>query len=490
MSKSSDIDLDSDSDDENFFGPRAFPKPKISNSLANIIAAKETIERIASGKPITPSIKNEQTKKVRRRRPQKKKSTNQVEKTNDIVADKYSDPVWIEKQARITVEEELKLDVTDKITNLQEIGWVKTTKKSKWSKEGFHPAILSKHQSAARILLKKNKRKRSSIPPLTVQYIGASWKMAMNYDQIPVSRWIPFTNGTDSDNEKKLQDHIKYNISKLKDFKDDLVAVKTEEYAIRKLWEKVRTQQETAEHQRQEEEKETAAAAAAASPVMVSQEDPADLSSSSDTCHDSKEVTRPPPTAAKKTQDSDSDSDDDDNGPELPSPGRRRTTKRSALRLNDEIEFYHILATTGDPTQLQRATIVGIRPENTTYPLLLSNTTMPLPSSHLVRRLPDGCWEPIKEFLLFTEGIQNIAEAGLKDNIQRFKKVRGEINQASKDFWKNQGEEEETTTTTSNDNDKINGEKKIDRDNDTDNDNANCPRKSRRSLRLRSQKVH
>jgi hypothetical protein len=344
MSKSSDLDLDldSDSDDENFFGPRAFPKPKISNSSANIIAAKETIERIASGKPITPSI-TEQTKKVRRRRQQKrKKSTNQEGKTKDI-ADKYSDPVWIDKQARITVEEELKLDVTDKITDLQEIGWVKTTKKSKWSKEGFHPAILSKHQSAARILL-KNKRKRSSIPPLTVQYIGASWKMAMNYDQIPVSRWIPLTNGTDSENEKKLQDHIKYNISKLKDFKNDLLAVKTEVYAIKKIWEKVRTQQE-AKHQRQEEEKERATAAA--SPVMVSQEDPADLSSSSDTCHHNKDVTRS--TAAAETQDSDNDSDDnncstisDDND----------TRKQSALRLNDEIEFYHVLATTGDPTQL------------------------------------------------------------------------------------------------------------------------------------------
>ena len=117
---------------------------------------------------------------------------------------------------------------------------------------------------------------------------------------------------------------------------------------------------------------------------------------------------------------------------------------------------------------------------------------MPLPSSHLVRRLPNGCWEQIKEFLLFTEGIQNIAEAGLKDNIQRFQKVRGEINQASKDFWKNQGEEKETTTTTSKDNDKTNGEKNIDKDNANDkaNDNANRPRNSRRSLRLRSQKVH
>jgi hypothetical protein len=468
MSKSLDIDSDSDSDsdDDNLFGPRAFPKPRISNSSVNIIAAKETIERIASGKPITPSI-NEQTKKVRRRRQQiKKKSTNQEGKTNDI-ADKYNDPVWIDKQARITVEEELKLDVTDKITDLQEIGWVKTTKKSKWSKEGFHPAILSKHQSAARILL-KNKRKRSSIPPLTVQYIGASWKMAMNYDQIPVSRWVPLTNGTDSENEKKLQDHIKYNISKLKDFKDDLVAVKTEEYAIKKLWEKVRIQQE-AEHQRQEEEKETAATA---SPVMVSQEDPADLSSSSDTCHDNKDVARS--TTATETQDSDSD---DDNSPDIPSPGRR-TTKRSALRLNDEIEFYHVLATNGDPTQLLRAAIVGIRPENTTYPLLLSSKTMPLPSSHLVRRLPDGCWEQIKEFSLLTEGIQNIAEAGLKDNIQRFKKVRGKINQASKDFWKNQSEEEETITTS---NDTHNGDK----NNDKNNDNKSAiPRRSRRSLRL------
>jgi hypothetical protein len=104
---------------------------------------------------------------------------------------------------------------------------------------------------------------------------------------------------------------------------------------------------------------------------------------------------------------------------------------------------------------------------------------MPLPLSHLIRRLPDGCWEQIKKNLLSTEGIQNIAEAGLKDNIQRFKKVCGEINQASKNFWKDQREEEETATS-SNSNDRINGNK------DNNNDSANRPRRSRRSLRLRA----
>ena len=59
------------------------------------------------------------------------------------------------------------------------------------------------------------------------------------------------------------------------------------------------------------------------------------------------------------------------------------------LRLNDENKFYGPIAINGDPSQLRRATVVGVLPYDLEYPLLLSNKTIPLPAIHRVRRLPD-----------------------------------------------------------------------------------------------------
>jgi len=458
------LDNDSDSDDDNFFAPRAFPKSK-NNSISTVdtINVKEIIERIAAGQPITPI--NKKPKKGRKRQQQKKstvvsKKSKQRWETNDTakINDRHNDPQWIENQAHRTVEEELILDVADKISDLQDIGWIRDTK----NKKLFYPAILPQNHTVAKILLKDRKKfgRRSTIKPLDVQYIGATWKDALKYTQIPCSRWISFADGTNCENEKRLESFVKY-ISKLSLFKDNLLAVKTEEYAVRKImWEKVQTQQEE-KRRRQEEEKETVGVSATASPVMVSQED-LDHSSSFDSFHDNKDVTE----AATEMQDSESDDAD------LPSPGRRK--KRKALLLDDEIEFHHVLATHGDPSQLQRAHVIGIRPDNPSYPLLLSNAIIPLPSSHLVRCLPDGNWRPIKDFLLRKAGIQNIAKAGMNTVVAKFKKVGEEIAQAEDDFWKDQSEESSS-----------------DKNNEDNDNNVShvLPHKSRRSLRLRKKPI-
>jgi len=455
------LDKDSDSDDDNFFAPRAFPKSKKDSISTDTIATKEIFERIAAGQPITPI--NKKTKIGGKRKQQKKstvvsKKSKQRRKTNDAakIDDRHNDPQWIENQARRTVEEELKLDVADKITDLQDIGWIRDKK----NKKLFRPAILSQHHTVAKILLQDRKKpgRRSVIKPLDVQYIGATWNDALKYTQVPYSRWVSFADGSNCENEKRLESFVKY-ISKLSPFKDNLLAVKIEEYAVKKImWEKVQTQQDEKRRREEEEKETTVKESATASPVMVSQED-LDHSSSFDSFHDNKDVTE----ATAEIQDSDSESDN----AELSSPGRRK--KRKALLVDDEIEFHHVLATHGDPSQLQRAHVVGIRPDNPSYPLLLSNTIMPLPSSHLVRCLPDGNWRPIKDFLLRKAGIQNIAKAGMNDVVEKFKKVGDEIAQVADDFWKDQSEE------TSSD--------KTNEDNDINVSHV-LPHKSRRSLRL------
>ena len=156
------------------------------------------------------------------------------------------------------------------------------------------------------------------------------------------------------------------------------------------------------------------------------------------------------------TQDSDSnckyavdtDDDDSDYDENLASPGRKRI-KRTALHLNDEIEYFEPIAIFGDNRFLRRATVVGIRPEDSSFPLILSNTTMPLPGSHRVRQLPDGFWQPICDFILQKEGIQSLADAssGFSEAANRMKSAQAEISKAADDFWKNQGGSSETVDT-------------------------------------------
>ena len=81
----------------------------------------------------------------------------------------------------------------------------------------------------------------------------------------------------------------------------------------------------------------------------------------------------------------------------LLSPGKN--PEPTSLRLNDEIGFYGPIAIHGDPYELRSATVVGVRTYDLEYPLLLSNTTIPLPATHRVRRLPDGYWQPINNYL-------------------------------------------------------------------------------------------
>jgi len=368
-------------------------------------------------------------------------NANSNEKKNTPRAQRQIDPEWIETEARKTVEEELRLDVVNKIADWNDIGWYcKAPKKGKAVL--FYPAILSKkNNSQARILL-KGKGKRSKTKTIKIQYIGATYRHALSHDEIAFSKWISLSNSTDSENEQRLQNFIK-NISKTPQFKNNLLDLTIEKFAVRKMWQKVRNNVE--ERQREEEEEErtskrttvslatgTATATATALPSVPVTQDSDSNSHNSGTG-------------------SNSDPDDDEGYDDgvLYSPGRKQKTQKISLRVGDEIEFYELMGTYGNPLSLRKEAVVGVQPRDKKHPVILSNTLVPLPANHQVRRLPDGCWQPIHDFSLRRAGIQSLAErgSGLHKVTNKLRTINSQVKKAAKDFWKGSGKDNDEAET-------------------------------------------
>jgi len=433
MSTLSDSD---DSDDDFLLQQRIFAKPK-SKKKKHKLTPIETLKRIVSGKPKTTCNdgmeKSAGQKRMlgRQKHPSNKKQAKSKKAKPDdnrkhekSKARRQDDPMWIETQARKTVEEELSLDVVSEVTNLNDIGWyAEAAKQGKRTK--YYPVIFSQNKAEARLLL-KNKTNRS-YETKKIQYLGVGWRYALAHGEIALSKWIPYSKSSDSENEERLQNFVKH-ISKTSLLKNDPVGLKIEELAVRKMWEKVRTQQE---HRQLEEEKEDAEALGSASNIDPSSAAVPLVSVTQDSDSNSQN------SKAEEVVDTDSDNDDGYDDASVLSPGRNRT-KRIPLQLKDEIEFYESIGTFGNPSSLRRATIVGVRPNNP-FPLLLSNTIL-IPVTHRVRRSHDGFWQPISDFVLVQEGIQSLADKGsaLDEATKRMREINAEIAQAKDDFWKNE----------------------------------------------------
>mmetsp|Transcript_17185 Transcript_17185/g.39701 ORF Transcript_17185/g.39701 Transcript_17185/m.39701 type:complete len:461 (-) Transcript_17185:98-1480(-) len=430
---SSLIDSD-DSDDDFLLQERAFAKPKPTEKLE--LTPIKTLQQIVSGKSASPAEDDKKEsvgqKRPRRHPPNKnlaklKKSKLEIESdANEKVRnDRQNDPEWIETQARKTVDEVLMLDVVENINNLDDIGWYRSAKKS-GKNVIYYPAISSQNKTEARTLLKE--RKNKNFKTKKIQYLGVSWRYALAHEEIALSNWIPISECSELDNEKRLKNFIQA-IAKTSLLKKDPMGLKIEELALRKMWERVKTQKEQREHDEEQERAELMESlntikdlAAVAPSITVTQE-------SDSNTYDDKQ---------KDYTDSDSDDADDDNDANSLSPGRN-PKRQTPLHVDDQIEFYHSMAVFGNASALEKATIVGIRPDNKKHPLLLSNSIIPLPSYHRVRRLPGGKWQPISEFVLLKEGKQSLADSGtgLNKAIQGMRRIRDEVSKAKDDYWKN-----------------------------------------------------
>lgn len=147
----------------------------------------------------------------------------------------------ITNQAREIVDTKLELEVLNKITDLQHIGWIQHAR----NKRIYFPGILHQSDDSLSKMFLENEttgKIRSNNPLLMVQFIGFGWKHSLEYELICSSRWVSYADITDHQNKEKLSAHLKC-ISKLTTFKNNLLALKTEELAIEKMWTEVRVRQ-------------------------------------------------------------------------------------------------------------------------------------------------------------------------------------------------------------------------------------------------------
>ena len=462
MSNLSDSD---DSDDDFLFQERAFAKPEPAKQEKTPL---NILNRMASGKSIElkgiPQQQSTGRKRLqkRSRKPsnnkQPKKKVAKPSKSEVLRAQRRKDPEWIERQARKTVDEVLGLDVVDKITDLNDIGWSRyTTKKGK--QIDYYPAIISRNKAEAKTLLKNSGKKK--FKTIKIQYIGVDWGDSLKHQEIALTNWIPYSKSSDSKNEELLQSFVK-TISKTKRFKNNPLELKIEEFAVRKMWEKVKAQKEQRQLE-QEKDREDALQSALNFDTLGPPIPTETVTQDSD--NNSRSQYNEEVDDADSDDSSSSFSSDDES---LASPGVRRTKrKRTALHVNDEIEYYDIMGAFGNPSFLRRARIVGIT-LNESFPLQLEDTIMPIPGTHRVRRLPDGFWQPINEFVLLQEGVQSLTGkgSGLDKAKNKMRKIQSEISQARDRFWKGADKKDKNTE---------------DQDDNAKDNSDVCLRRSRRS---------
>ncbi len=454
---------DSDDEDNDFLDhKRVFAKPPEPVKEKKIPIEK--LRDIGAGKSTVPNDDTQQTAGQKRKparpkqiptKPKKHKLSKREILLQQKREERRRDPQWIETQARKTVEEELSLDIVDKITDLEDIGWsCQSAKKGK--KVEYYPAIISRNKAEASILLENTSKKKYKT--IRIQYIGVAWGDNLKHQEIALSKWIPYPAGSESANEERLQNFLR-TISKKGRVKNNMLDLKIEEFAIHKMWDKVKAQ---AKQRRLEKEKDLAEALESSG-----DSDPSGPSLPAVT------VTQDSDNVDEKEEEEDMDESDDEN---LVSPGKKQK-KQTALHVNDEIEYYDVMGTFGNPSSLRKAKIIGIQP-NESYPLVLSNAIMPIPGTHTVRRLPDGCWQPINNFVLLQGGEQSITSSGsgLGNVMKQMRRVQSDIVRVRDEFWEKEYEK---------DNKRDGREEKKDKLGIIDNDDAPVRRSRRSSARVR-----
>lgn len=308
-------------------------------------------------------------------------------------------------------------------------------------KKGYFPCIHTPGDNAeAKYLLTKKLKTVNTSNYICTRYLGSAWKDAMRYDAIAASKFVPLSLPPSADDERRLQKFLQ-SIKREKKFKDNPVDLKVEEILIRKCWAQfLDLQARRAVEDQQESERRKASASLRLPAAVVSQDD-CSTAATTTTTH----------SPAKTTPAGEGDDDDDeDNGEEVDgsSPGKDGNNDVT-LKVGDRIAFYAPEGTAGLDEWLRTSTILGIRPEHE-YPLVLTELSS-LPASHHVRKLPDGLLRPIESYILgvgrrgTASGEQNAA-AALGSTVSHLKRARGDIQQASDEYWQRGGRRRQTTS--------------------------------------------
>ena len=268
---------------------------------------------------------------------------------------------------------------------------------------------------------------------MIVCYLGWKWTQTGTYEQITVGKYIPWSHNSAKD-EERLDTFLQETKHQWK----DPVSLKTEELAIRAIWQKVQ-EQETKKGSQQQQQQQQAAAQwilpAASAPKNKHPPKTLKVVTQEEDDNDNDDV----------ASCADSDGSNEDNGLLL-SPGAK---KKEKLRNGDVISYYDPIGVAGKEEWLRMTTIVGID-RSKGFPLNLENSQH-IDRNHPIRvvkrRLrgelvdhPDGTFKPVLEYSLPTCGTMELV--GLKQMVKRVKEIREKHKQDVEEYWNKDKEKE------------------------------------------------
>jgi hypothetical protein len=203
------------------------------------------------------------------------------------------------------------------------------------------------------LFLFDDSKSKSKSTPMTICLLGWKYKQAGTFEKIHVAKWFPWTKDDEPTNKKRLASFLQAVGVK---WDHDPVSNKTEELAIRAMWQRV-------------QERETEGPS----------EEPTQLVF----------PTSPNPRIIKEIPNGDgvsSDEEEDDSDVEEEEAGSTypRPKKKQKLRDGDMIEYYSPIAVCGKSEWLTNATVIGICPRHKTLPLDL-DTGDAIDRDHLIR---------------------------------------------------------------------------------------------------------
>ena len=267
---------------------------------------------------------------------------------------------------------------------------------------------------------------------IVVRCLGWKLKHTGTYELIAETKWVPWKSGKDA--EEKLDNYLKAYRSELK---EDPVAIRTEELAIRSMWKLVQ-ERGTAEVVKGEEPVEQAAEVVLSGTVLESLNRAKRIVSQSDV--DSQ--------ALSSSVEDGSDLDDID----LASP---RSKKKQNLRTGDVIEYYDPIGVAGKDEWKRQTTIVGIDARHKTLPLNLADGES-LDKDHPIRIIGrrlrgklvahNGTFKIIREYSLKSGGTSQLV--GFQRWATKAKEIRRAHQEEVEAFWEQkEGEPAKVPTT-------------------------------------------
>jgi len=318
-----------------------------------------------------------------------------------------------------STEEEIEAKAQEMINNLSypslgdansldQLGWHKAPKQKKQKEHTWYPCRLCHPDEGIGLFLES--------PPgrTLVRYLGYQSDTAGDYDKIKSKEYFPLTA---TNRENGMQTYVKH---LEKHFKEDKVACRAEELAVRAIWKIVEEREKSSSHAKSTAKKASKTTSPKAS-FSTSKKASSKRTLSSD-CDNS------------------SDEDSSDNDAEM--KDEEKPTKKS-LRAGDVIEYYNPIGVAGNVEWLKRAVILGVDAMDKRFPLNLDSGDF-LDRSALIKRVKRrlrGKWEAckyaafkeIRQYGLSTSGTNEML--AMKATAEKWKRIQKEGKEEIEAFW-------------------------------------------------------